>query len=74
MQPRAKLLVDIPIERVTISRTHGRYPIIGDVLSLDQGFTNNEGEQMVLACCYKENQLLYEVEVYDYEIGPNINH
>ena len=45
----------------------------GDIVQLDQGFTAPNGEPMGLA--YFENEcgvLLYEVEVCDTELGPNL--
>jgi hypothetical protein len=66
--PRAKLLVDLPAERYRIS-PGGRAPRIGDVVVLDQGFTDPDGSPMALVF-FPEIGLnsLYEADVYESEL------
>ena len=70
---RASLLVEVPPERVRVKDSDGRSPRVGDVVHLDQGFTSADGRPMVLAYFQDESgDILYEVEIYESEIGPDL--
>ena len=69
--PRAKLLNSIPHERYRIMLENTDPPKEGDIVELDQGFTNSDGQEMVLVYCVNKDQSVrYEAEVYDYELTP----
>ncbi len=67
--PRAKLLVELPVARYRISSRKGRVPKIGDIVVLDQGFTGPDGMPMVVVQCRQQDgETLYEAEVYESEL------
>ena len=71
--PRAVLLIAIPSDRYRIIMENTQPPKKGDIVTLDQGFTDAEGNEMVLVYCIDENGTwLYEAEVYESEITQNI--
>jgi hypothetical protein len=70
--PRATLLVDLPATRFRILSPTGRVPRAGDLLVLDQGFTGPDGLPMVLAYFSGPDDRMYEAEVYESELGPNL--
>ena len=73
MAHRAKLLVELPADRYRVSLPGGRVPQVGDEVILDQGFTSADGLPMVLVyfpALSKKNQ--YEAEVYESELGPDL--
>lgn len=66
---RAKLLVELPVNRYRVLSPQGRAPRIGDVLVLDQGFTGENSLAMVLAYFPGLGSgCLYEAEVYESEL------
>lgn len=70
---RARLLVELPPARYRMNTSEGRTPFVGDVIQLDQGFTGTDGAPMVLGYCRTEaGQLLYEAEIYESELGPDL--
>ncbi|MCP4120290.1 MAG: hypothetical protein GY751_00880 [Bacteroidetes bacterium] len=67
--PKAKLASSIPTERYRIISEKSNCPKEGDLVFLDQGFTDNNGEAMVLAYYVDDDDtLLYEAEVYESEL------
>ena len=67
--PRARLLAEIPAERYRILSSVGRAPRIGDMLVLDQGFTDDNGLPMVLAYFPSIGyDSLYSADVYESEL------
>jgi hypothetical protein len=67
--PRARLLVELPVERYRFLSPADRVPRVGDVLVLDQGFTGPDGLPMVLAYFPGlGNESLYEADVYESEL------
>ena len=71
---RAHLISEIPPDRYTIERPHGRAPVIGDVLELDQGYTGQDGLPTVLAYCKGDDGIyVYGAEVYESELGPSLD-
>ena len=71
--PRAKLLVELPVDRYKILSRNGRAPQIGDEVVLDQGFTSRDGLPMGLVYFPgPDRNDQYEAEVYDSELGPRI--
>ncbi|WGO99464.1 hypothetical protein QFX18_05235 [Saccharophagus degradans] len=67
---QARLIVDIPSERFDIEGLDGREPKVGDIVDLDQGFTGEDGRQMILVYCHDATgKALYQAEVYDTEIS-----
>ncbi len=70
---RARLIVELPSDRYTVKATVGRTPSVGDVVHLDQAFTNADGAAMVLGYCFSDSgETLYEAEIYESELGPNL--
>lgn len=66
---RAKLLVELPPERYRLRSPQGRVPRIGDVLVLDQGFTDESGSPMVLAYFPGlGSDCIYAADVYEFEL------
>ena len=66
---RARLLVELPVERYRFLSPAHRVPRVGDVLVLDHGFTGSDGLPMVLAyfpAVGDDSQ--YEAEVYESEL------
>lgn len=46
-------------------------PKNGDIVNLDQGFTSPDGKPMALVYCVGDGgSILYEAEVYEFELGP----
>ena len=71
--PRAKLLVNLPVERYRILSPSGRAPLAGDEVVLDQGFTSSDGLPMVLAYFPSIGAASqYEADVYETELGPEL--
>jgi hypothetical protein len=71
--PRAKLLVDLPVDRYRILSPSGRAPLAGDEVALDQGFTSPNGLPMVLAYFPAIGAAShYEADVYESELGPEL--
>ena len=71
--PRAKLLVELPADRYRILSPDGRVPLIGDEVVLDQGFTSPDGLPMVLVYFPELGWASqYEADVYESELGPNL--
>lgn len=71
--PRAKLLVELPVDRYRILSPSGRAPLVGDEVVLDQGFTSPDGLPMVLAYFPALGGAShYEAEVYESELGPDL--
>ncbi len=71
--PRAELLISIPARRYRIMLEGTEPPKRGDIVTLDQGFTSEEGKAMVLVYCIDKNgSSHYEAEVYESELGPNL--
>jgi hypothetical protein len=69
---KATLIAKIPQER--FRSIDGSKPEIGDIIMLDQGFTFPDGESGCLVYgLNKKCGFRYEAEVYEYEIGANIN-
>jgi hypothetical protein len=67
---RARLLADIPASRYKLLDASGRSPCIGDIVVLDQGFTDPEGQPMVLAYFPEIGSAsIYEAEVYEAELS-----
>ncbi len=70
---RAKLLNSIPSSRYEILLKNTEAPKQGDIVTLDQAFTNSQGQAMVLVYCMGENETYrYEAQVYESELGPNL--
>ena len=70
---RAKLLVDLPVDRYRLLSRKGRVPLAGDEVVLDQGFTSPEGLPMVLAYFPSIGKASdYRAEVYESELGPDL--
>ncbi|WCE32153.1 hypothetical protein [Vibrio sp. SCSIO 43137] len=71
---KAALLVNIPSDRARfISGNRNATPQIGDVVQLDQGFTDESGKAMVLAYKIGEaGDFEWELEVFESELGPEI--
>jgi hypothetical protein len=71
--PRAKLLVDLPADRYRLLSRSSRPPRAGDEVILDQGFTSPDGLPMVLAYYPALGTAsLYEADVYESELGPDL--
>ena len=71
--PRAELLNSIPSSRYRMMLENTEPPRQGDIVTLDQGFTNPEGQTMVLVYCIDEKGISrYEAEVYESELGPDL--
>ena len=67
--PRARLLAELPAKRYRLLSGLGRAPRIGDILVLDQGFTDESGVPMVLAYFPDSGYgSLYEADVYESEL------
>jgi len=64
------LLMELPADRYRILSPEGRVPRIGDLISLDQGFTGPDGRPMILACFPTRGDSLYEAEIYESELEP----
>ena len=71
--PRAELLNSIPSSRYRNLLENTDPPKQGDIVNLDQGFTSQDGQAMVLVYCNDEKGTSrYEAEVYESELGPNL--
>ena len=65
----ARILVEIPVERYRILSEAGRAPLVGDIVTLDQGFSRDDGLSMGLVYCPSEGDNdLYEADVYESEL------
>jgi hypothetical protein len=72
MGHRARLLVQLPADRYRILSPGGRAPQIGDEVVLDQGFTSPDGLPMVLAYFPALVAASYSAEIYESELGPDL--
>ena len=71
--PRARLLVNLPVDRYRIVSPNGRAPLAGDEVALDQGSTSPDGLPMVLAHLPATGAALqHEADVYESELGPEL--
>jgi len=69
---KAKLISEIPKER--FRTIDGSVPKIGDIVSLDHGFTFANGKAGCLVYGIGlEGKYKFEAEVYETEIGENID-
>jgi hypothetical protein len=69
----AELLSAIPSNRYRIILENTQPPKKGDIVTLDQGFTDIDGKEMILVYCNDEKGTSrYEAEVYENELGPNL--
>ena len=70
---KAKLKSEVPLERLKfISGDKNDIPRAGDIVELDQGYTDDQGQAMVLA--YTEEERLtseWQLEVYESELEKN---
>lgn len=63
---RGRLLLEIPSDRFRLTREHGNPPTKGDIVGLDQGFTEEDGEAMTLVYGFDvDGNCDYEAELYD---------
>ena len=69
--PRARLQKPIPPDRYRVLSGNSMSPMIGDVVNLDQGYTSDDGQPMVLVyCLHGDGSYRYEAEVYEVELSP----
>lgn len=67
---KATLINPIPQDRYRVLAANTNPPKVGDIVGLDQGFTNAKGEPMVLVYCVDAGGvMLYEAEVYESELS-----
>ena len=68
--PKARLNVSIPAERLRmVTGDPLAIPRAGDVVHLDQGFTDHDGKPMYLVHGIGEDRkILWEAEVYESEL------
>ena len=68
---QAKLICELPSSLYRMFTDDSETPKIGNIVTLDQGFTSPDGQPMVLAYCFEENGTeRYEADVYEYELSP----
>ncbi|WP_233840421.1 hypothetical protein [Dyella sp. 2HG41-7] len=66
---KARLLVNIPPERVDGTVGEGKQAKAGDIVELDQGFTGSNGEPMGLVVCRNvDGSIRWAGDVLDSEI------
>ena len=71
--PRAELLNSIPSNRYRIHLPNSAPPEKGDIVTLDQGFTSPDGQEMVLVYLINtKGSYIYEAEVYESELGSDL--
>ena len=69
--PRARLLKPIPFDRYRLLSGNSISPMAGDIVNLDQGYTSDDGQPMVLVYCLNDDGVYrYEAEVYEVELSP----
>ena len=69
----AILLNALPADRYTQTAGNCDPPSVGDIVALDQGFVSSNGDPMVLVYCYSKDGLIrYEAEVYESELGLDL--
>ena len=68
--PRARLVAQIGLERLDRSLVNdGLRPAIGDIVELDQGFTSQGGEPMVIVYCKNsDGSTRWGADVFEDEI------
>ena len=68
--PSARIVRDIPLERVDLSCGGGKsVPVIGDIVRLDQGFAGPDAEAMGIVCCLNvDGSTRWCADVFDSEI------
>jgi len=67
---KATLISSIPQDRYRLEAPNKITPNKGDVVCLDQAFTNTTGEPMVLVYCLNTHGvILYEARVYESELS-----
>lgn len=69
---RARLVVKIGLERLDRSLANdGLRPAIGDIVELDQAFTSQAGEPMVIVYCKNsDGSTRWGADVFEDEIEP----
>ena len=66
---RARLIAEIPHDRVHDSCGDGSTPIVGDIVELDQGFTFPDGRPGGMVYCMRsDGHIRWGADVYDSEI------
>ncbi|QDE38424.1 hypothetical protein FIV34_04015 [Luteibacter pinisoli] len=67
---KARLIAEIPVERVDFASGEGAaWPVIGDIVELDQGFTGPNGQPMGMVVCFNDDRSVrWAADVLDSEI------
>jgi hypothetical protein len=66
---KARLLANIPSERMDETVGDGSQSNVGDIVELDQGFTGPNGEPMGMVVCYNaDRSIRWAGDVLDSEI------
>ncbi|RUL75975.1 hypothetical protein [Dyella choica] len=67
--PKARLLANIPSERVEYTAGDGSQPEAGDIVALDQGYIGPNGEPMGMVVCFNaDGSIRWAGDVLDSEI------
>jgi len=65
----ARVIREIPGSRINDGEG-SRLPRIGDIVELDQAFTGDDGEPMVMAYCHDaDGRLLWSADLYEAELA-----
>lgn len=66
---KARLLVNVPPERLDEALGDGRQAKVGDIVELDQGFASSNGEPMGMVVCRNaDGSIRWAGDVLDSEI------
>jgi hypothetical protein len=67
-RPQAKVIANVPVNRVLSYQRNGRLPKIGELGEVDQVFTAEAGEQMFCVYCLdKDGQELWSADMLQSE-------
>ena len=67
-RPRAKVIADIPADRVLTFERNGRLPKVGELGEVDQVFTGDAGRQMFCVYCLDSvGQELWSADLFESE-------
>jgi len=65
---KGRLFAEVPTGRFRVIAPYNRAPEIGDIVQLDQGFSDPNGQNMTLVYCVSsDGSFIYEAEIYDSE-------
>lgn len=70
--PNARLASKVDASRLELAECDGRHvPQVGDLVHVDQGFTNADGQNMYIVYCqHPDGRIKWAADLFDAELEP----